>query len=321
MTGSRTLWLGLRVAIVVGCLAFLFVQAREVGQQMSLVDWLPASGFWYAAAAAPIFAATAWGLAWCWQILLRGLGHSQPYLPLARTLFLTQVGKYVPGNVGHHVGRVALARRQFAIPVSTSISSLLQESALLCLSALATALACALALPDALPALSFRGWRIDILPLLAIIIATGLGALAVVNALSGSPQWPRSKPIRWLATATPAWRQAAGTTPIYVGVFLLNGMALLLLALPLLESTQHVFLPLTAAFALSWVIGFVVPGAPGGLGVREAALIFLLDGVLAKETVLAIALMSRLSMTLADALIFLLGLSLPGRPPQWTTPE
>lgn len=319
MTARRVLWWLLRAAVVLACLAFLVVQAREVSRQMSLVEWLPASAFWYAAMAAPVFAATAWMLAAGWRIVLAGLGWHVRYLALARTLFLTQIGKYVPGNVGQHVGRVALAKREFGLPVGACVSSLLQESALLCLAALLTALACALALPGALPPVAIGALSIRTLPLVAAIIAAGLVALAIVNALSRTGSPPRSRPLGWLYSATPAWPVVARAASVYVVVSLLNGAALLLLALPLLPSAQGLFLPLTAAFALSWVIGFVVPGAPGGLGVREAALIFLLDGVLAKETVLAIALMSRLSMTLADALIFLSGLALPARPPQTET--
>jgi len=57
-----------------------------------------------------------------------------------------------------------------------------------------------------------------------------------------------------------------------------------------------------SGFALAWTLGLVVPGAPGGLGVFEAALLLRLSSVLAEPAVLAVALSYRLVVTLADLL-------------------
>lgn len=314
----RWLWIGLRLLVAAACIGFLAVQVREVSREMSLVDWLPASAIVYACLAAPVFAATAWLLAFAWQLLLRALGQDAPLLALARTLFLTQPAKYLPGNVGHHVGRLALARRSLQVPVGVCIASLMQEGALLCLAAMLSALACVVLQPWSIPAVTAGGWETGGPWLLAGAIGAGLAVLALVNAVRGSSRLPDIRGLRWMLDAAPSWPTTVRTTPLYMVASLLNGAGLLLLALPLLDSTAGLFLPLTAAFALSWVVGFVVPGAPGGLGVREAALVLLLEGVLPRETVLAIALMSRLSMTLADALIFLSGLALP-KPPLQTS--
>lgn len=315
----RWLWIALRLLVAAACIAYLARQVYEVSREMSLVEWLPASAFLFACLAAPVFAATAWLLALAWRVLLRALGQDVRLSALARTLFLTQPAKYLPGNIGHHVGRVALARRTLQIPVGTCIASLMQEGALLCLAAMLTALACVMLQPWPIPSLASTGWESGAPWLLAAAIAAGLLALAVVNAWRRSRHVPRVRGMRWLLDAAPSWPTTLRASPWYMATSLLNGAGLMLLALPLLDSTSGLFLPLTAAFALSWVIGFVVPGAPGGLGVREAALVLLLEGVLPRETVLAIALMSRLSMTLADALIFLSGLALP-KPPQLTSP-
>lgn len=313
----RWLWIGLRLLVAIACIGFLSAQVGDVSRQMSLVEWLPTSAIVSACLAAPVFAATAWLLAFAWQILLRARGQDAPLLTLARTLFLTQPAKYLPGNLGHHIGRVGLARRSLQVPMGDGIASLMQEAALLCLAALLTTLVCVVLQPWSIPALAAVG-REDQGPwLLAGVIGAGLLALAVVNVVRASHRLPNLRGLRWALNTAPSWPTTMRTSPIYMGASLLNGAGLLLLALPLLESPEGLLLPFTAAYALAWVIGFVVPGAPGGLGVREAALVFLLDGVLAQETVLAIALMSRLSLTLADALIFLWGLALP-KPPQPT---
>ena len=60
-------------------------------------------------------------------------------------------------------------------------------------------------------------------------------------------------------------------------------------------------LTLGASFVLSYVAGILAVFAPGGLVVREAALVALLAPVLGGEQALALAIASRLWLTLVDA--------------------
>jgi len=55
-------------------------------------------------------------------------------------------------------------------------------------------------------------------------------------------------------------------------------------------------------FALAWTLGLVVPGAPGGLGVFEAALLLRLGSLVPEAPLLAMALSYRLVTSLADLL-------------------
>lgn len=49
------------------------------------------------------------------------------------------------------------------------------------------------------------------------------------------------------------------------------------------------FLVIAGAFLLSWIIGFILPGVPGGIGVREAAIAMLLysNGAVCEEIILS----------------------------------
>jgi uncharacterized membrane protein YbhN (UPF0104 family) len=57
---------------------------------------------------------------------------------------------------------------------------------------------------------------------------------------------------------------------------------------------------------IAWFFGFVVPGAPGGIGIRESVLVLLLPSVLllSKEVVLSAALIYRLITILGEALTY-----------------
>lgn len=64
---------------------------------------------------------------------------------------------------------------------------------------------------------------------------------------------------------------------------------------------------LTAFFMLAWVAGFLVPVAPGGIGVRESALLALAVPAESAAVVAAFALLTRLATTIGDAAIGLAG--------------
>jgi len=58
------------------------------------------------------------------------------------------------------------------------------------------------------------------------------------------------------------------------------------------------------------VAGYIIPGAPGGLGVREAILVAALGPVYGEGTAVALAIIYRVCSITADGLAFLIGLIL-----------
>jgi hypothetical protein len=57
-----------------------------------------------------------------------------------------------------------------------------------------------------------------------------------------------------------------------------------------------------SAFSLAWLLGLVVPGAPGGLGIFEATAIALLDRFFSPGSLLAIVALYRLVSVTSEAL-------------------
>ena len=58
------------------------------------------------------------------------------------------------------------------------------------------------------------------------------------------------------------------------------------------------------AYTAAWLAGFVTPGAPAGLGVRELVLVFLLDGHAAEPDLLPAVVLSRVVTVLGDTFFF-----------------
>lgn len=265
------------------------------------------------AAASLLFAGTAALCVISWRTILLGLSFDRSYLAVARVFCVTQVGKYLPGNIGHHIGRVAASGTSLGISAQVAVISVLQESALACLAALAVALS---------GFMLCRGGRVlfldlpaskEVLPiwiLVALLIAS-ITALWLIDRMRFTRWCVEHRALNWITRVVPRpWTAFVAGLPLF-GVFFLNGLALWLLADGIRSVVLDDLCVLSAAYAMAWVAGFVVPGAPGGLGVREAVLVSLLGEVYPPDIAFAITIASRICSIGADALILLCGLLIP----------
>ena len=91
---------------------------------------------------------------------------------------------------------------------------------------------------------------------------------------------------------------------IYMLAFFLMGLASDLLSRGLFGVTESYICLLTGAFAVAWIAGFITPGSPAGLGVRETILIGILSPVYGLGIAAGIAIALRAVTTLADGLTF-----------------
>jgi len=106
---------------------------------------------------------------------------------------------------------------------------------------------------------------------------------------------------------------------LYVCAYLAIGASATTLAGGLYPATRPDFALLTAAFAIAWVVGFVTPGAPAGIGVREALLMLMLGPGMGTANASLFILALRIATTLGDILCFVAGLALmPGLRRAWT---
>lgn len=261
-------------------------------------------------AASALFAATAVFFAAAWKILLCNLGADRSLIGVSAAVFTTQIGKYLPGNIGHHVGRTVQAKSRLGIPLPTAITSIFQESALVCLATLIVAM---FTLSSTTTSMSAgTGHPIGPESGTMWIARTLIGAALFVSVAS---VWrkrapPRNATLRWIQGALPDWRLVAKTLPHYLAIGLLNGAALTLIYLALATPSPSEVLSLTGIYAFAWILGFVIPGPPGGMGVRDAALLALLRSITTPEIALTVTASARIATLIADVIIFSTGLAL-----------
>jgi uncharacterized membrane protein YbhN (UPF0104 family) len=77
--------------------------------------------------------------------------------------------------------------------------------------------------------------------------------------------------------------------------------------------TNGSVLALTCLFSLAWVAGYLTPGAPGGLGIREAMMVLLLPPVVGTGAAVGLGITLRIATTVGDATAFLIGLAMRRR--------
>ena len=98
-------------------------------------------------------------------------------------------------------------------------------------------------------------------------------------------------------------------------MWLLLGLQAWLLLREIAPGPKSNYVIATGAFALAWLVGFLVVIAPAGVGPREAALVVLLGSVATGPQALSLAIVSRFVMTVADAIGFGVGVLIGhGRP-------
>ena len=62
-------------------------------------------------------------------------------------------------------------------------------------------------------------------------------------------------------------------------------------------------------FGVAWIAGYLVPGAPGGLGVREAVMLLLFAPMVGPGVAVGISISMRVANMLGDGLAFLCGMA------------
>jgi hypothetical protein len=278
-------------------LALALLLKRGVALGAELGDRLAQISPFHFAGALVAYVAGATALAFAWALLVRtALGGAVDSKPLVAAHLRSQLAKYLPGNVFHFAYRHASARRQGA-GHATLGTALALESLLLIAAAVTLALG-VIADPrvDAmLPWVRRLAWAS---PLLA-----GIAILVVIPSVH-----------RFGFVDTSIRRTGCtsiGVLAIDVVFFVLAAFALRLLSA---QPDVMSFDAWCGWLSLAWVVGYVTPGAPAGLGLREAVLAIGLGPVLGEPEALAMALAYRLLTVAADAVLAGVGFTLRERP-------
>lgn len=280
-------------AVVVFSLAF--VASKLHASWSALADWQPSGALFLAVAGASVaYALMGFLLSTAWHLLVGCFDHGGLAARTNHRLYArSQIAKYIPGNVLQVAGRHALARREGSSHAGLVAAALYEIAGLLAAAGGVSLVGAAIV-------------SVDRTRLTLVLVGAGAGA-ALITLLAVAARHPALRRRLALPERRPGEviRSIGGALALYLVFFVAGGLVLVWLIVavggaPGARATGAV----VAAFSLSWAAGFLTPGAPAGLGVREAALVATLGGLVDGPTVLLAALALRVVTIVGDSLYF-----------------
>ncbi len=288
----------LRWAILGGTLFFLGKTLKDNWREVAAIHIDGAGWGMLAIALFVTLIAHIWA-AWVWTWILRWFKQAVPTGWAVRVYLRTNIAKYLPGNVWHFYGRVVAVTEAGVSPGVATLSVLL-EPLLMAVAALSIAVAGIpglLAAPGVLcaPAVLLLIHPRILNPALQLA-ARSKGAAGEVVLLDRYPLGLLLGEIGFLGLrgAGFLFTLAAIASPDTLHLKLLSKLPLLL-----------------SAFSFAWLLGLVVPGAPGGIGVFEATVTGLLESDFGAAALLSAVAFYRLTSVLAEAMGALIGAQKP----------
>lgn len=202
--------------------------------------------------------------------------------------------KYIPGNVLQFVGRNELA-----------INHDMRHKDVACATVLDT-LCMVLSAVTAAVVFHFKGlvdWFLQYvtLPVLicSIVVLCLTGTVFLVLIYKKVPYF------HFLFEKNNVKAMISGTA--FFWIFYLGTAAMLLLILHTILGTAFPISKinvLIGTWAIGYLMGYVMPGAPGGMGIRELVLCFLLQGILDQDVVLLATVLLRVTNIIGEVLAF-----------------
>ena len=217
----------------------------------------------------------------------------------ARRVFIrANIGRYIPGNVMHFVQRNLFASgmgiSQLQLAMSTVFEVMSYVSVAMCVALLTAG--------DSLQKV-LAGYFGDRLPMLGIAAACVAAAVVIALVIL-------RKKIR-IALEGHTAKELVQTLLKVMGLqlvtlTLLGAVMLMLVWYAKGSMTFDMAGTVISTYIVAWVLGFIVPGASGGIGIREMALLLLLGPPLGKSLVLSLAVIHRLITIIGDFLGYLI---------------
>lgn len=213
------------------------------------------------------------------------------------------IGKYLPGNVMHYVERNLFAANLGISQKKLAVSTVLEVIGLVGAAFLLAVSVSAGQLEKSLQAIFGDSY----LQVLALAVAGGLLLVAAA--------WLVLRRKLTAVLKEYSWKKFARTA-----FFAVVEYAIVLVSLGLIMVALYAYMggtvtwengPLiVSGYVIAWVLGFVIPGASGGIGVRELVITLLLGSVVGAEMVLTLSVIHRLITILGDFLAYLVMLIL-----------
>jgi glycosyltransferase 2 family protein len=226
-----------------------------------------------------------------WRIMLTGWGRGLDFWSAARIWTVSSLGKYLPGKVWAVAGMAVMAQRAGVGAGPAAGSAVILQVLAIGTGAAVAALTGWSSLRGAYPGAEGG---------LAVLLVVSVLAVAVLLRPDSVRRIVRIALPETTVSLTPPVAAVAFGIAANTIAWLGYGVALWLLARGLLPGAGLGLLPAIAVFTASYLAGFLALFAPGGIGVREGVFILMLQGPIGIGAATALAVASRLLLTVTE---------------------
>jgi hypothetical protein len=286
------------LVIIVATLVFLGITLKDHWQEVVAIRISQRGWVYLAIASGATLLSHVWA-GWVWSWILKELHQPVSGAWAIRAYLITNLAKYLPSNLLHFYGRT-LAATKAGVTLGAAVLSVLLEPLLMAAAALILIL------------ISSRqeGWELQILGLVVVLTAIHPRILNPIiqflNRLKSRRQKPTQvEPVTLKIRYYPLWPLLGE-----LGFLGLRGTGFILTVAALAPTAPQIIPVLMGAFSLAWLLGFITPGAAGGIGIFEVTVISLLnnastiqaDQSLSPGIIIGAVALYRLLGTLAEAI-------------------
>lgn len=249
-----------------------------------------------------------------WHTLLSMMDAKSNPLQAIRIVLLSQIGKYLPGNVVHFVGRAVLSTREGVPREIAVIATFLDMFFSAAAASVFGLIGLVFDIRIRMEFLTFLGNHLDSILYYVIPLVLLIPLFILLSLTIG---YFRNK-ILSIIKRIPVYNYPHLLSAFVINmlIFIVNGFILYNLAFLLMNEypRENLFLFIWG-FALSWVVGFIIPGAPGGIGIREFVFMMIFRSSLGEPLTIALAFFIRLIHILSEITGFVGAYYLMKKPP------
>lgn len=272
--------------VVIACIAWTVVANwASFSASVSQMDPL-----WIVASGAAGFTGVALSML-AWRAIVIAFGHRISVRDAGYVVFVSQIGKYIPGGVWPIVAGSQLGRRA-GLPTATTVVTLTAQLGV----SLVTGSTLAVGALFGFPALREYAWVLVVLVVIGVVallppvMRRVLGWMFTV--MKRRDELPELRTLPLLSAV--GWSLASWAA---------FGLHLWCIVSALGTVDVAAILPAICGYALAWVVGFLAVIAPAGAGVREAILALVLANTVTASSILGIVLVSRFVLIVVDVAV------------------
>jgi hypothetical protein len=246
-----------------------------------------------------VYAADNFLIVLAWHRLLKWFGEKDLSWRLSVAIYgRTQIAKYIPGNIFHFSSRHLMGHEsgfEHASLLGAMVFEILGQLTAASLIALIG---------------FFIGIRsaVSIIAILLILLAALASPIVIqymlnhIKFFKGKLNLPPLEGMALLKSLLSIWW-------LYLAFFIISNVVFSGIVIGVVG--RELTIPISilfVAFTISWLAGFIAPGAPAGMGVREAVMILVLSRYLGESSCILISLLSRFVTMTGDICFFVIGI-------------